>query len=143
MKIVFDIDSTLAYTDHRHHFLKRKPKDWEGFFAAAPYDTPIIPALIVYEALMAQKFDIEFWTGRPERFRISTTQWLSRYLGSRAGHLVLKMRATGDDRNDDIVKVEFIDPHYPPTIIFEDRQRVVDAYRAQGITVYQVAPGDF
>ena len=38
---VFDLDNTLASTAHRQHFLERRPRDWEGFFAAAPEDPPL------------------------------------------------------------------------------------------------------
>jgi hypothetical protein len=33
---VFDLDGVLADVRHRLHFLDRRPKDWDGFFAAAP-----------------------------------------------------------------------------------------------------------
>jgi len=29
--VVFDLDGTLALTDHRAHFLEREKKDWRGF----------------------------------------------------------------------------------------------------------------
>ena len=32
---------------------------------------------------------------------------------------------------------------YNPTIAFDDRQRVVDMFRSKGLTVFQVAEGDF
>jgi hypothetical protein len=53
------------------------------------------------------------------------------------------MRKDGDRRPDYIIKMEFIDWDHPPDIIFEDRSRVVEAYRERGLTVFQVAEGDF
>jgi hypothetical protein len=53
------------------------------------------------------------------------------------------MREGGDRRRDHILKMEFIDPLDPPDIIFEDRSTVVQAYRERGLTVFQVAEGDF
>jgi len=144
VKIIFDIDSTLANTDHRHHFItERKPKDWDSFFAAAINDTPIIPAVVIYECLARDYHDIEFWTGRPERYRALTILWLEKFLGKHAKFRILKMRGNEDRRDDNVVKLEFIDHEDAPDLIFEDRKRVVDAYRAQGLTVYQVAEGDF
>lgn len=143
MKIVFDIDSTLANTDHRHHFITEgSPKNWDAFFEAAVDDTPITHAVTIYKALVKCN-SIEFWTGRPERYRITTRKWLRKHIGSITESCVLKMRAKGDFRDDDIIKPEFIDPTYPPEVIFEDRKRVVDAYRAKGMIVYQIAPGNF
>ena len=34
---VFDLDNTLASTAHRQHFLERRPRDWDRFFAAAMF----------------------------------------------------------------------------------------------------------
>ena len=52
MFIVFDLDGTLANTDHRAHFVDRtkgKP-DWRAFYAACDADTPhhhvIVPSRI-------------------------------------------------------------------------------------------------
>lgn len=45
MFVVFDLDGTLALTEHRSHFLRRpgKDKDWRGFYAACDKDQPCHP----------------------------------------------------------------------------------------------------
>ncbi|MFJ5071268.1 hypothetical protein ACIQC7_33105 [Kitasatospora sp. NPDC088556] len=57
------------------------------------------------------------------------------------------MRPTGDSRRDSIVKVEIFDAHvrdtYNVTCVLDDRTQVVQAWRAIGLTVLQVADGDF
>jgi len=63
------------------------------------------------------------------------------------------MRKEGDHREDNIVKSELLDQiltQYPQVKeqfkiagVFEDRQQVVDMYRARGLRVFQVAKGDF
>ena len=59
----------------------------------------------------------------------------------------LYMRQQGDYRQDSIVKVELLqqirDKYGNPYLWFDDRQQVVDAIRAAGVKVLQVAPGDF
>ena len=57
------------------------------------------------------------------------------------------MRATGDQRRDSIVKLEIFDQEirdrYHVIGVFDDRQQVVRMWRALGLTVFQVAEGDF
>jgi predicted kinase len=59
----------------------------------------------------------------------------------------LHMRAEGDMRKDSIVKVEIFDREirdkYNVIAVFDDRDQVVDAWRALGLAVFQVAEGDF
>ena len=59
----------------------------------------------------------------------------------------LFMRNEKDYRSDAIVKVELLNGikalYGTPWLWFDDRQQVVDAIRAQGVRVMQVAPGDF
>ncbi|MGP4092020.1 phosphatase domain-containing protein [Streptomyces sp. KR55] len=73
---VFDLDNTLADTAHRQRFLERKPRDWDGFFAAAPEDPPIAEGVaLVVES--AQECEVVYLTGRPERCRQDTLEWLA------------------------------------------------------------------
>ena len=59
----------------------------------------------------------------------------------------LYMRSDKDFRPDDEVKSQMLDKMiedgFNPTMAFDDRQRVVDMWRDRGLTVAQVAPGDF
>ncbi|CAL9346443.1 LNS2 domain-containing protein [Streptomyces sp. enrichment culture] len=73
---VFDLDNTLADTAHRQRFLERRPRDWDAFFAAAPHDPPLAEGIaLVHES--ARECEIVYLTGRPERCRRDTTEWLA------------------------------------------------------------------
>jgi len=73
---VFDLDNTLADTAHRQRFLERKPRDWDAFFAAAPQDPPI-PEGIALVLESAEECEVVYLTGRPERCRRDTLDWLA------------------------------------------------------------------
>ncbi|MEG3627943.1 phosphatase domain-containing protein [Streptomyces poriticola] len=73
---VFDLDNTLAGTAHRQRFLERRPRDWAGFFAAAPHDPPLAAGVaLVRES--AEECEVVYLTGRPERCRSDTLDWLA------------------------------------------------------------------
>ncbi|MBT2507412.1 hypothetical protein J7I98_16275 [Streptomyces sp. ISL-98] len=73
---VFDLDGTLADTAHRQRFLERTPRDWDAFFAAAPNDPPLPEGVrLVRES--AQDCEVVYLTGRPERCRRDTVDWLA------------------------------------------------------------------
>jgi phosphoglycolate phosphatase-like HAD superfamily hydrolase len=75
---VFDLDNTLADTAHRQRFLERRPRDWDAFFAAAPQDPPLPEGLALASA-SAQECEVVYLTGRPERCRRDTLEWLARH----------------------------------------------------------------
>ncbi|MFG3659024.1 hypothetical protein [Streptomyces sp. NPDC047706] len=73
---VFDLDNTLADTAHRQHFLERRPRDWDGFFAAAPADPPLAEGIALVLS-SAEECEVVYLTGRPERCRRDTLDWLA------------------------------------------------------------------
>lgn len=73
---VFDLDNTLADTAHRQRFLERRPRDWDGFFAAAPSDPPLAEGVAMVRA-SAEECEVVYLTGRPERCRQDTLDWLA------------------------------------------------------------------
>ena len=93
--ILCDIDGTIANNDHRQHFLEGK-KDWEGFFSELVNDLPI--QIIIDKVIQEQVNgkEIVFLTGRPERYRYSTTLWLKEHFDF---EFKLLMRNDGDQRN--------------------------------------------
>ncbi|WP_138908009.1 phosphatase domain-containing protein [Streptomyces chryseus] len=73
---VFDLDGTLADTAHRQRFLERTPRDWDGFFGAAPDDPPL-PEGVRMARESAAECEVVYLTGRPERCRRDTLDWLA------------------------------------------------------------------
>lgn len=171
MRAVFDLDNTLADCEHRAGFLEKQPRDWDSFYEACDGDIPIVGAIEVLYALHKQHHAIEIWTGRRNRVDSysvmqKTLEWLDKYriqvgmcvLGdgkivsvsvdsSRDAVSVLRMRGESDHRADSDVKRDWLhalrDDGFDVDLVFEDRQRVVDMWRAEGVRCYQVAKGDF
>lgn len=174
MRIVFDLDGTLADNKHREHFITGDEKDWDAFFEACAGDAPIWPALNVLHALWyaplapERKHKIEIWSGRREgeggSVRQKTLAWLRgddmphvgyfdgapiEFFGPAYGEkrIAVRMRAHGDFTPDQKLKKAWLDTARdqgrPPNLVFDDRQKVVDMWRTEGIPCFQVAPGDF
>lgn len=109
-----------------------------------PLDTPNPALLVVLDALGAQRIPWIVTTGRDEEYHSVCEGWLYRHgLTPEA----IFMRPAGDERRDDVVKAEMYNRHirgtYDLMAVFDDRQRVVDMWRARGIQCFQVAKGQF
>lgn len=144
MIYIFDIDGTLADISHRLHHIQQKPANWPAFFAACLDDKPI-PEVIEIAKALAPYHSIKLITGRSDEIKEQTSLWLNQQ-GIFFSDLL--MRKAGDHREDNIVKSELLDVLLSGATeaiagVFEDRQQVVDMYRARGIRVFQVAEGDF
>lgn len=147
---IFDIDGTLAdaawRVDRLHHddYSKNSDEKWAAFFAGIPYDEPIWPVVRVLKSMSACGHRIVLCTGRSETNRAATEAWMERH---GIWYDALYMRPSDCFRNDDIVKSELLDKiladGWSPMIVFEDRQRVVDMWRARGLQCLQVAKGDY
>lgn len=134
--VMVDIDGTLA--NHGD----RSPYDW----SRVGEDTPVHAVIDAVHAARDAGADIIFCSGRSDECRTATLAWLDTHVGVCADDVLL-MRAAGDYRRDSVVKVELFDEHvrdrYRVGYVLDDRRQVVDAWRAIGLTVFQVAPGDF
>ncbi|MFD8410553.1 phosphatase domain-containing protein [Streptomyces sp. NPDC059650] len=135
---VFDIDNTLAGTDHRQHFLERRPRDWEGFFAAAPADPPLARG-VALAVERAADCEVVYLTGRPERCRADTVEWLARH-GLPEGRLW--MRRNGDRRPARTAKLEVLQRiarGREVRMLVDDDELVCRAARAAGFRVVPAA----
>lgn len=131
---VFDIDGVLADVRHRLHFLQHRPKDWDGFFAAAVDDPLLEPGK---QALLeaAARSTIVYVTGRPARCRQDTLDWLAIH-GLPAGDL--HMRPNRDRRPARFYKGEVIArlaSEHDLVAVVDDDERVVSHLRARGLPV--------
>lgn len=147
MKVIFDIDGTIADCSHRLHLIEGEKKEWEKFFFACVDDKPIKPILELLESIFGS-CDIVFCTSRPERTRKETTDWIIENTGYRyLPKNELLMRSDNDRRPDTIVKPELLEKEglTPDRVLFivEDRTKVVKKWRELGYTVLQCADGDY
>lgn len=99
-------------------------------------------AMVIHN--LSQEHQLIYMSGRSDEYRGVTEQWL------KANGLEfdeLHMRAAGDHRKDSIVKHELFNRHvrnkYNVRGVFDDRNQVVEMWRAIGLTVFQVADGNF
>ena len=159
--IVSDLDGTLADGKAREHFITGETKDWDAYFAACGDDTPMVAGWAI-QALIAHGHYVEIWSGRSEGpggvNRRTTDRWLYdnfHFLvpafrdGVRSGYQIRKllMRAHKDYTPDEQLKLQWLQDVRAAggtvDLVFDDRQKVVDMWRANGVPCFQVAPGDF
>lgn len=136
--IICDLDGTLAL-----------------FGDANPYDRNFLEDVVNKPVLsIIQNFSdmhqIIFVSGRKSKFRKQTIQWLREQLGwltKDIDEFLFMPRADDDNRKDVIIKQEIYEARikgkYNILFILDDRNQVVDFWRSQGLTCFQVAPGNF
>jgi hypothetical protein len=145
MLVVFDIDGTLANIEHRLDYVRSKPKNWKAFDAGIPNDKVNEPVANIFWSLLDTDNTIVLASGRNERSRQATEDWL--FDNFLFGYEKLYMRKADDFRGDDIVKQEILDQIIAdygkkPDMVFDDRPRVVRMWRDNGIFVFNVYQGE-
>lgn len=136
LAVVVDIDGTLALHNGR------SPYDLH----LCGNDLPNPPVVMAVEHARAGGARIIFCSGREDSARADTEEWLEIHV-ARTDDEPLFMRAADDKRRDSIVKRELFDAHirdrYEVAYVLDDRNQVVAMWRSLGLTVLQVAEGDF
>ncbi|GGN39566.1 phosphatase domain-containing protein [Streptomyces fuscichromogenes] len=138
---VFDIDNTLADTAHRQRFLERRPRDWDAFFAAAPHDPPIAEGIALAVAT-GEECEIVYLTGRPERCRRDTRDWLAAH-GLPEGQV--HMRRNADRRPARHTKLEILRrlaERREVRVLVDDDELVCDAAERAGFSVVRARWAD-
>ena len=141
--LIVDLDGTIANPSHRQYFLDREEPDWDAFFLASQYDDPFEDVIQIVNALHDSFIHVRIWTGRGDVSEKLTKAWLAI---NGVYYTELRMRKRGDVTPDDLLKSRWIkeyklDP--VTTIVFEDRQKVVDMWISCGFRVFQVAQNNF
>lgn len=136
---VLDIDATLSDTSKRIHFIQRRPKDWDSFFAHAKEDAVLDEGLAVATTLAADH-EIVYLTGRPERLRRETLKWLKDN-GFPEGRIY--MRGNTDRRPSVLMKLNRLKrlaAERPVAVLVDDDAKVCAAAAKAG---YQVMRADW
>lgn len=146
---IFDIDGTLADCSQRLHFIQQEKRDWDNFYNAMVNDKPIPDVQGVLFRLSDSGAKILFVTGRPEKYRKQTVEWLKRFTVINLDDIdkFLYMRKDGDHREDYIVKREIYENMIKDNFyiygVFEDREQCVNMWRDKGLTCFQVSNGKY
>lgn len=135
--IIVDIDGTVAL-----HEGVRNPYDTTRYHLDNPNE-PVIRA-VQEEAYKLNRL-ILFVSGRDAKFFNVTYDWLMEHVKVPVAGLI--MRPEGDTRRDDVVKLELFDRdirgNYNIAKVYDDRNRVVKAWRSIKLLTLQVDEGDF
>ena len=144
--VIFDLDGTLALIDDRRKWCT-KPNgklDWDKFFDPnnISMDKPNLPVIKMAQTLHSNGYKIQILSGRSKSTIDATKLWLSQ---NNVPWSRLFMRPIKDFTSDDILKKDWLDDIGKDNVLctFDDRQKVVDMWRANGISCFQVAPGNF
>ena len=146
MDVIFDVDGTLMDIEHRRHFVTQRPKDFDAFRdpEVVMQDTPNKEIFELAKALKDAGNRIIVSTGRNKRQRATT---LKQLMMNGLVFDAIYMRGDTDFRPDDELKKEFLikmkEDGFNPVMAVDDRQQVVDMFRAEGLRVLQVDKGDF
>ena len=140
--VIFDIDGTLADVSERIHYVRKKPKNWNAFSQGMAQDKAIHSMVRLCNILYASGIQIILCSGRSENYRQQTADWLAQ---QRVNYHDLLLRKDNDRRQDSVVKREMLANLDKTKILFvvEDRSRVVEMWRSEGLVCLQCAPGEF
>ncbi len=135
--VLCDIDGTVANNDHRQHFLEGK-KDWDGFFSELVNDLPIQIIIDKVNQEQTNGKSIVFITGRPERYRYSTTLWLKEYFDF---EFQLLMRKDNDQRHKIQIKKEIFENNFSINdiyCVFENDYDLVKMWQDLKLKTFEV-----
>lgn len=139
--VLIDLDGTLALMGKGQPG-RRKPYEWDR----VGEDDPNLPIVRLARILRRAGFPAIYISGRDESCREQTLMWLDHHVENVAEERLL-MRAHKDNRPDHEVKEEIyrrdIEPKLRVAYVLDDRNAVVKMWRSLGLTVLQVADGDF
>ena len=163
--VIFDLDGTLANIDLRRKLATKSngKLDWDIFFRPGniQLDKPNLPVVKCAQMFKEQGYEIVIFSGRNDRSYHNTKWWLDKHV---IPYDLLVLRpdkfqkeswpiADGNPATtkmrfmpDEILKKEMLDTFVDRNDVLmtvDDRQKVVDMWRAEGLTCFQVAPGNF
>ncbi len=147
--IIFDLDGTLANIDERRK-ISAKPDgkiDWDIFFNPSniKLDKPNDPVIKMAQVLAESGHTIVIFSGRSQGTILTTKHWLNKH---RVPYHMLMMRPESQMYvPDNDLKRQWLNDVFPDkskiVAVFDDRNKVVDMWRSEGLPCFQVAPGNF
>ena len=155
--VIFDLDGTLATIDDRMR-LATGGKTTEGDYnkinwdvlhdpANIELDVPNVPIVETCRLFFQEEYTIYIFSGRSDRTEEATKKWL--FVNEIPyDKLVMRPHTKREMYTpDEKLKKKMLDEHITDKkdvlCVYDDRQKVVDMWRREGLVCCQVAPGNF
>ena len=144
--VIFDLDGTLALIDKRRAISTKDngKMDWGKFFNPKNIDLDVPNKDVIKMAdLLSNNHRIWILSGRSDVTYQATLDWLNKH-DIWFDHLVMRPQNHLYLPDNDL-KQMWLDSIGKDNVamVFDDRQQVVDMWRDNGLTTFQVAKGDF
>ncbi len=145
--VIFDLDGTLALVDKRREIaLKPNGKiDFDIFYDPQYIELDEPNSFVIELAKMYKRdgYEIVIVSGRSDRTKEATERWLEKY-GILYDRMIMRKRKNFTPDNE--LKERWLEKYLDRDnirVVVDDRQRVVDMWRRNGLDVFQVANGNF
>lgn len=144
--VVIDLDGTLCNVVHRlKHLDPTHPEyDYEAWNDALVNDEPNDWCLFLLRMLFKKGFAVILLTGRPERVRQITKDWLIRH-SIQYDKLLMKPDEYDHMPSEDFKDIayeKFIKPNYDVLFCLDDTAKVSQMWRSKGLVALQCADDD-
>lgn len=144
--VICDLDGTLCQNTEEN-IEAAKAKDWDKFSATLGDAGVNRWCQELIEALWYQSINILFLTGRSQKDRKTTEDWLNEHQFLSDGNKLFMPRGKTHRAPSHEVKtgcyLKEIKGKYDVLFVLDDRRGDVKAYREAGLTVLHCAEGDY
>lgn len=145
--IVVDLDGTLCNCSHRAHHAANG--NWDEFHETLLEDEVFRDVEILIQSMFNVNMDVVVVTGRPEKYRNLTEEWLDR--NDIACIDAILMRPDNNWEHDKDLKVKMLEEYFGSkeetlknvVFVLDDREAVVEAWRNYGLSCWQVRLGEY
>jgi uncharacterized HAD superfamily protein len=132
-QVLVDIDGVLSDDRWREG---RKNVSWDEYHSACWEDPPHKDMVAMINGLHEQEYYIVALTGRPEKWRVITMNWLTKH---NVAIDELLMRQENDYRRSPELKLAMAARYRDIAMVIDNRQDIVDAFKALSITTLLVS----
>ena len=139
--IVVDLDGTLSDCSARRYLVEGKRRDYEAFHARLGEDPPNEAVATTVRAMAEARWEVHLVSARPKYTAQNTWNWLARH--DLAQFVTLHLLRDDDDSTpDQELKRRWLHEFGKERILFviDDRSKVVDMWREEGLTCFHCAP---
>ncbi len=140
--VIVDLDGTLSNCDHRLHHLKREKPDWDQFFDECDGDAPNPWCVALISSMLAAGYHVYVVSARSRIVEEKTLAWFLKHVPAfdHPNLHVYLVRPIGDSTPDQELKRAWLNgfAHRDEiAFVVDDRQKVVDMWRQEGLVCLQ------